>query len=376
MTNFKLYSFLKNFLRDIYKGQLMPKHLITTMAMMLTGLFLGRHVQLWQIAVWVPVNILLPSLVRRLERWVADPGVETAQFFKPFVLAMQASLGNETAYLLIDCTQAGKKCRTLMIGLAYHGTVLPIVWKTVRGNKGHVTGELHRTLLEQVYPLFRHHRRVIVLGDAEFSNEKVIRWLLQAEWDFVLRFQGSYLLQTTGSNEWRSAQALYQDAGLQPGQICHWADVIFTQSHRLAGLNVTAQWAEGEDEVICLVSTLAVNEQPHVIYEMRYWVETLFGNHKSRGFQLARTQMTDPEHIDRLVLILAIATCIALGLGTHLILIGETHQVDRADRRDLSLFQIGWRWFFRLLALNRLHELKIVFSWSFELPPPGFQPAV
>ena len=354
----------------------MPKHLITTMAMMLTGLFLGRHVQLWQIAVWVPVNILLPSLVRRLERWVADPGVETAQFFKPFVLAMQASLGNETAYLLIDCTQAGKKCRTLMIGLAYHGTVLPIVWKTVRGNKGHVTGELHRTLLEQVYPLFRHHRRVIVLGDAEFSNEKVIRWLLQAEWDFVLRFQGSYLLQTTGSNEWRSAQALYQDAGLQPGQICHWADVIFTQSHRLAGLNVTAQWAEGEDEVICLVSTLAVNEQPHVIYEMRYWVETLFGNHKSRGFQLARTQMTDPEHIDRLVLILAIATCIALGLGTHLILIGETHQVDRADRRDLSLFQIGWRWFFRLLALNRLHELKIVFSWSFELPPPGFQPAV
>jgi hypothetical protein len=32
--------------------------------------------------------------------------------------------------LLIDCTQAGKKCRTLLIGLAYHGTVLPIVWKT------------------------------------------------------------------------------------------------------------------------------------------------------------------------------------------------------------------------------------------------------
>ena len=375
MTNFKLYSFLKNFLRDIYKGQHMPKHLIKTMAMMLTGLFLGRHVQLWQIAVWVPVNILLPSLVRRFERWVADPGVETAKFFKPFVLAMQASLGNEAAYLLIDCTQAGKKCRTLMIGLAYHGTVLPIVWKTVRGNKGHVTGELHRTLLEQVYPLFRYHRHVIVLGDAEFSNEKVIRWLLQAKWDFVLRFQGSYLLQTTGSNEWQSAQALYQAAGLQPGRICHWADVTFTQSHRLEGLNVTAQWAEGEDEVICLVSTLAVNEQPHVIYEMRYWVETLFGNHKSRGFQLARTQMTDPEHIDRLVLVLAIATCIALGLGTHLILIGETRQVDRADRRDLSLFQIGWRWFFRLLALNRLHELKITFSWGFKLPPPGFQPA-
>lgn len=179
MTN-KLYSFLKGFLRDIYKGQCIPRHLITTMAMMLTGLFLGRHVQLWHKAIWVPVNILLPSIVRRFERWVANPAVETAKFFEPFVWAMPVSLGNEIAYLLIDCTQSGKKCRISMIGLVYHGTVLPIVWKTVRGNKGHVTGELHRTLLKQVYPLFRHHRRVIVLGDAEFSNEKVIGWLLQA----------------------------------------------------------------------------------------------------------------------------------------------------------------------------------------------------
>jgi hypothetical protein len=85
--------------------------------------------------------------------------------------------------------------------------------------------------------------------------------------------------------------------------------------------------------------------------------------------------MTTPEHIDRLILALAIATCLTLGLGTHLILTGQTHQVDRADRRDLSLFQIGWRWFFRLLALDRLREYKMVFSWSFKLPPAGFQPA-
>ena len=311
MTNRELYSFHKGFLHDIYKGQCIPKYLITTMAMMLTGLFLGRHVQLWQIAIWVPINILLPSIVRRFERWVANPAVEATKFFAPFVWAMQASLGNETAYLLIDCTQAGKKCRTLMIGLAYHATVLPIVWKTVRGNKGHVTGELHRTLLKQVYPLFRHHRRVVVLGDAEFSNEKVIGWLLQIEWDFVLRFQSSYLLKTVGNDEWHSTLTLYQAAGLQPGQVHHWTNVAFTKSHQFAGLNVTTQWAEGEDEVLCLVSTLPESEQPHVVYEMRYWVETLFGNHKSRGFQLARTHMTDPEHIDRLVLVLVIATCIA-----------------------------------------------------------------
>ena len=70
--------------------------------------------------------------------------------------------------------------------------------------------------------------------------------------------------------------------------------------------------------------------------------------------------MATPNHIDRLVLALDIATCLTLGLGTRLILIGQTHQVDRAARRDLSLFQIGWRWFFRLLALIEEYLVQIV----------------
>jgi hypothetical protein len=374
MTPKKLNWHFKNTLLALYQGEhKVPKKLVVTLALLLTGVFLGRHVQLWQIALWAPVPIQLTSLVRRFERWVANDRVDIAKFFKPFVLAMQASLGHRTAYLLIDCTQAGPKCRTLFIGLAYHGTVLPLVWKTVRGNKGHVTGELHQALLKEVYPYFQHHQQVIVLGDAEFSNEHVIRWLQQVGWDFVLRFRGRYLLQTPGEDTWQSVKDRCAEQNFQPGDILRWADVLFTQAHQFPHLHITAQWDTGEDEPVYLVSSLPASHFPEQLYDKRYWVETLFGNHKSRGFQLARTHMTDPQHIDRLILVLAIATCMTLGLGTHLILIGKTKLVDRADRRDLSLFQIGWRWFFRLLALEELHEFKMVFSWGFELPPPGPQ---
>ena len=127
--------------------------------------------------------------------------------------------------------------------------------------------------------------------------------------------------------------------------------------------------------MLCLVSNLPARQQPNTIYENRYWIETLFGNHKSRGFQLARTHLTDPEHIDRLVLALAIATCLVLGFGTHLTLSQQTHWVDRSDRRDLSLFQIGLRGITRFLALDRLNEVKMVFNWAFTLPQAGFHPA-
>lgn len=371
-SNQQLYGQVKKLLHGWHKDP--DNHLLNTLAMMVTGLFLGRHVQLWEIALWVPLPIQLTSLVRRFERFVAEPRVKVGAFFHPFVLAGMTCLGNETAYLIMDCTQAGQKCRTLVVGLAYHGTVLPLAWQSCKGKKGHLKGEFHRALLQQAYPYLRHHRRVILLGDAEFSNEPVIRWLLQVKWSFVLRFQHSYQVQTGPTAAWQSAQQLYQASQLQQGQVKHWSNLVYTQEHQIPDLTVTVYWGQQEAEPWCLVSNLAASESPHTLYPMRFWIETLFGNHKSRGFQLARTHLTNPEQIDRLVLVLAIATYITLGLGTELIVSGQSKWVDRTDRRDLSLFQLGWRYLYRLLALDRLVELKIRFRWDIKLPPAGFQP--
>jgi len=246
-TNQQLYTGLKNLLHQLHPGKL-PDHLLNTLAIMVTGLFLGRHVQLWEIAIWAPQPVQLTSIVRRLERFLADPRVDVGVFFKPLVLASIATLGNETAYLVIDCTQAGPKCRTLVVGLAYHGTVLPLAWKTSRGKKGHLKGEQHRDLLAQVYPYLRLHRRVIVLGDAEFSNAPVIGWLRSVGWDFVLRFQNSYLLQIQPDPAWQAALSLAQAAGLQAGQVRHWENLLYTQAHQIPGLTVTAYWGALETE--------------------------------------------------------------------------------------------------------------------------------
>ena len=89
-----------------------------TLALLVSGLILGRSVQLWEIAVWIPWDIQLTSGVRRLERWLADPQVKVADLFASFVRARQKTLGNETVYLILDCTQVGPRCRTLRVSLA------------------------------------------------------------------------------------------------------------------------------------------------------------------------------------------------------------------------------------------------------------------
>lgn len=378
LSNQQLYIEMKTLLQRAYLGQnqTVADHLLKTLAMMVTGVILGPHVQLYAIAMGVPLPIKLPSIVRRFSRFVADKRVDVHLLFAPFVYAMQATLGNETVYLIMDCSKVGPRCRVLMIALVYHGTVLPIRWQTLKGKKGHVKGQFQKALLEKVYPYFDSYRQVIVLGDAEFSNEAVIGWLCTKGWNFVFRFQSNYLIQTDQNTSWSSAQSLYETRHRQAGQVYYWQNVLFTELHQRSDLTMSIQWGADEPEPLCLISNLVASDQPHRFYEMRYWIETLFSNCKSRGFDLGRCPMTTPAHIDRLLLAVAIATCVTLGLGTHLIVIGQTDQVDRPERRDLSLFQLGWRWLYRLLALDRLHELQIVFRWDIELPPPGFQPAI
>jgi len=347
---------------------------LETLALMVSGLLLGRSVQLWEIAVWIPWDIQLTSGVRRFERWLADPHVKVADLFAPFVWAMQATLGNETVYLILDCTQVGPRCRTLLASLAYHETVLPLGWQSIVGKKGHVTGAFQKALLQRLQPYLQAYPHVIVLGDAEYCNETVITWVRQQNWDFVFHTRERTLVRTTDDPAWQPVAEILDSSDLCAGQVRHWESSCFTQEHRLADLTLTIQWGVDEKQPLCLISNLPGSAQPHVVYERRFWIETLFGSCKSRGFGLARTHLTDPAHIDRLILAIAIATYMTLGLATHLVLTKQTQRVDRTDRRDLSLFQIGWRWLHRLLAQNRLQELQIVFSWSFTLPKPGFRP--
>ena len=373
LVNVRLYSYLYTLLLNLYATKRFPHHLIVTLALLLTGLILGRQVQLWEIALWAPLPIQLTSLVRRFERFLADPRVEPAVWFAPFVRSMHQTLGYEVAYLIIDCTRVGRACRSLVAGLAYHGSVLPMGWKTVKGNKGHVKGELQKALLAELAPALRYYQRIIVLGDGEFSNETVIRWLLAQGWEFVLRCRMSALCRLTPEGEWQSLKTLADASALQPGTVHHWEGADFTQAYAFPNLTLTLHWAADQAEPLPLVSNLPAFDAPHLLYDMRYWIETLFANFKSRGFHLAQTHLTDPQQLDRLLLLLAIAAYFFFGFGTTLVLAGQTHLVDRSDRRDLSLFQLGMRSFLRLLACGRFDLFSFCFTHSFHLPAPGFQ---
>jgi hypothetical protein len=69
-----------------------------------------------------------------------------------------------------------------------------------------------------------------------------------------------------------------------------------------------------DSEYLILVSA-EFCEKPQEEYQKRWGIETLFGALKSRGFKLEDTHVQDPERLNRLLALLALAFTCAFVVG-------------------------------------------------------------
>mgnify|MGYP005625042481 CR=1 FL=1 len=79
------------------------------------------------------------------------------------------------------------------------------------------------------------------------------------------------------------------------------------------------------------------------------WIDEMFGDLKSNGFDLERTMLRHADRLSRLTLAVAILYVWALSMGGKVMKSGLRHLIDRKERIDLCVFQIGLRFINRQL---------------------------
>lgn len=125
-----------------------------------------------------------------------------------------------------------------------------------------------------------------------------------------------------------------------------------TEKH-IYSVNLLVHWKAGEKEPWCLATNLPDRQTALQAYARRMWIEEMFGDMKGHGFDLESTMLRHADRLSRLTLAVAILYVWLVSTGTRIIRDGLRYQVDRRDRRDLSIFQIGLRFIDRQL-LNSL----------------------
>ncbi|MBA3944356.1 MAG: transposase [Herpetosiphonaceae bacterium] len=84
-------------------------------------------------------------------------------------------------------------------------------------------------------------------------------------------------------------------------------------------------------------------------YRKRAHIETFFSDQKSRGFQLNRSHLCDPQRLTRLLIASCLAYLWLVYLGVCALRDGWLRRLHRQDRCDLSLFRLGVRLLARCL---------------------------
>jgi hypothetical protein len=278
----------------------------------------------------------------RFRRWLKNESIEAEIYFLPFVEQVIASLCHQTLTLVIDGSVVGQGCVCLMVSVIYNKRALPLMWVVRQGKKGHFQESMHIELIQAVHELIPAGSDVVCLGDGEFDGTQWLETLNQFGWHYACRTAKTAKCYEAGE------EFTLQDITPSQGQCTGIADVQFTQKAYGPVLAV-AWWDRNCDEPIYLVSNFALPEEVCFWYRKRFRIETFFSDQKSRGFHLHKSRLDQPKRLSRLMM----ATCLAylwiIYLGACVIHTPWQKCIHRADRCDLSLFQLGLRYLERLL---------------------------
>jgi hypothetical protein len=329
--------------------ELRPKQRITqirTFVWLLVGVYQSRSVNLSKIAGKIPGKAVLVSVTRRMSRLLANPAIMVREWYEPIArqwIDSQAKQGQQIR-LIVDGSKVGFAHQLLMVSLAYRRRSIPLAWTWVEHVRGHSTGATQLALFTYVRSLLPKGMAVLLVGDSEFGPVEVLRQLDQWGWDYVLRQKTSVKVCLAQETEWHHFGSWVE----QPGQ-SRWLGQGWLAESEIYPVNLLVHWAVGEEEPWCLVTNLPDRRLTLQAYGRRMWTEEMFGDLKRHGFDLESTMLHHADRLSRLTLAVVLLYVWSVSTGARTIHEGRRHLVDRKDRRDLSIFQIGLRFIERQL---------------------------
>jgi len=250
--------------------------------------------------------------------------------------------------LILDATKVSSGHRLLMVSVAYQRRSVPLAWTWVRSSRGHSTTAKQVKLLAYVQGLCPLGTKIALVGDCEFDHPLLIENIVHWGWDYALRQAGRYHVCPHAQNVWQRIDHL----PLCPGE-SQWLGRVLLTAASPFPTHLVLHWQVGQNHPWYLATNLLCPHAAVRLYSRRMWIEEMFGDMKKHGFDLESTHLYHFLRLSRLTLVVCLLYLWLLALGEYVIQHALSAQIDRPDRRDLSLFRLGWDFLEDCLRLSQ-----------------------
>lgn len=274
----------------------------------LIGLMLEvRSANLMELAAALPREIgAKDHRYQYIERLLSNTHIDCDEIMKAYAgeIFQRLSSDGRTVVLMLDQSKINELNQVLMLSVRVRGRALPVAWR-VRTTKGNIGFEVQKELLEAVAGWFPEGVRIMLAADRFYGTAALIEWCQEAGWDYRIRLRSNLTLT-------------HQGGKLSTGEILQLMPQGI-ENAELYGTGVTTNIGvlheSGHPEPWIIAMSTCPGKHTVLDYGLRWGIEAMFSDFKSRGFGLMQSQIERPERLERLILIMALAMYWAVSAG-------------------------------------------------------------
>jgi hypothetical protein len=278
----------------------------------------------------------LPRASERIDmryQWIArllgNELVDTDWVMAPFAsdVLQRASGNGKRLILIIDQSKANDTQQAIVVAVRVGGRSLPIAWR-VKETEGAIGFREQKAALETALVLLPVGAKVVLMGDRFYGSPDLIAWCRTKGWDWRLRLKADLLV--------------FEDGGESTVAQC------FARGERmLSGVELTAKRVptnigmvheDGHPEPWFIAMSDAPTTAKTFDYGLRWGIEAMFSDFKSRGFGLEDSQLQRTDRMDRLILVMTLALYWAVSTGMW----AAEHAALPVEKKRPALLRKRW----------------------------------
>jgi hypothetical protein len=283
-----------------------------------------RTANLMELAAALPRDIgVSEDRYQYIERILKNGAIDANAALKPYAVEVIEKLAarGETVILQIDQSKINGINQVLMLSVRTRKRALPVAWR-VRTTQGNIGFQDQKDLLNGVLAWMPEGIKIMLAGDRFYGTAQLIHWCQKAGWSYRLRLRGNLTLNHEGGELTTGDAAKSYPNGLETAEL--YGTGVIT--------NIGVVHDKGHAEAWIIAMDARPNRHTTLDYGMRWGIESMFSDFKSRGFGLMQSQIQKPERLERLILMMAIALYWAVSCG----MFAENQAANSGQKRGAS----------------------------------------
>ena len=228
----------------------------------------------------------------------------------------------------------------IRVSVLFRGRAVPLVSRVLEHSSAQLSTAHLLPVRAELKGLldFLEIREVRLLANRGFCDTELMPWLRVCEWHYRIRIKSNLILAAPDGQR----LCKVNEVKLAPREVRCFHNVTLTGQH-VGPVHVALGRPTDGPEQWQVVSDEPTGIETFNEYGERFQIEEGFLDEKSGLFGLEDSKLRDAPSLERLVLILAVATLLLVSEGFQTVQRGDRRYVDPHWQRGLSYLKIGLR---------------------------------